>query len=97
MITALYLSFFPFVFLSFGQHLFLLKKFYNFIRQVARVIKFALGMFTYIAHFDQKVGIYIATKLFQFASRKELYAILAGPDVFSGPGRAIACSHHIGI
>ena len=42
--------------------------------------KFAIGMFAYVAHFDRKVGIYIATKLFQFASRKEPYAILAGPD-----------------
>ena len=31
---------------------------------------FAIGMFTYVAHFDRKVGIYIATKLFQVASRK---------------------------
>ena len=29
-----------------------------------RVIKFAIGIFTYVAHFDRKVGIYIATKLF---------------------------------
>ena len=29
-------------------------------------------MFTYVAHFDRKVGIYIATKLFQFTSCKEL-------------------------
>ena len=36
-------------------------------------------MFNYVAHFDRKVGIYIATKLFQFASRKE---ILARPDGF---------------
>ena len=27
-------------------------------------------MFTYITHFDRKVGIYIATKFFQFASHK---------------------------
>ena len=38
-----------------------------------RVIKFAIGMFTYVAHFDRKVGIYIATKL---------YAILARLDGF---------------
>ena len=42
------------------------------------VIKFATEMFTYVAHFDRKVGIYIATKLFQFASRKELHANRAG-------------------
>ena len=47
-----------------------------------RVITFAIGMFTYVVHFDRKVGIYIATKLFQFASLKEPYAILAGPDGF---------------
>ena len=39
-------------------------------------------MFTHVAHFDRKVGIYIATKLCQFASRKKPYAILAGPDGF---------------
>ena len=42
-------------------------------------------MFTYIAHFDRKVGVYIATKLFQFASRKEPFAVLAGPDGFFPP------------
>ena len=61
-----------------------------------RVIKF--GMFTYVAHFDWKVGIYIATKLFWFASRARYidkipvwgsYAILAGPDGFFRP-----CSRH---
>ena len=41
------------------------------------------------AHFDRKVRIYIATKLFQFASRKEPYAILTGPDGFFQP-----CSRH---
>ena len=46
-------------------------------------------MFTHVAHFDRKVGIYIATKLFQFASCKEPYAILAGPDGFFRP-----CSSH---
>ena len=46
-------------------------------------------MFTHVADFDRKVGIYIATKLFQFASRKEPYAILAGPDGFFRP-----CSRH---
>ena len=54
-----------------------------------RVIKFAIGVFTHVAHFDRKVGIYIATKLLQFASRKELHAILAGPDGFFRP-----CSRH---
>ena len=54
-----------------------------------RVIKFAIGMLTYVAHFDRKVRIYIATKLFQFASRKEPYAILAGLNGFSRP-----CSRH---
>ena len=39
----------------------------------------------HIAHFDRKVGIYIATKLFQFAFRKEPYAILAGPDGYFRP------------
>ena len=29
-------------------------------------------MLTYVAHFDRKVGIYIAKKLFQFTSCKEL-------------------------
>ena len=33
--------------------------------------KISIGMFTYVAHFDRKVGIYIATKLFQFTSWKE--------------------------
>lgn len=47
-----------------------------------RVIKFAIAMFTYVIHFDQKVWIYIATKMFQFASRQEPQAILAGPDGF---------------
>ena len=42
-------------------------------------------MFTYAAHFDRKVGIYVAIKLFQFASRKEPYSILAGPDGFFRP------------
>ena len=37
------------------------------------------NVFPYIAHFDQKVGIYMATMLFQFASCKEPYAILAVP------------------
>ena len=27
-----------------------------------RVIKFAIGMSTYVAHFDRKVGIYTATR-----------------------------------
>ena len=54
-----------------------------------RVIKLAVGMFTYVAHFDRKVEIYIATKLFQFAAPKEPYAILAGPDGFFRP-----CSRH---
>ena len=54
-----------------------------------RLIKFAIGMFTHVAHFDRKVGIYIATKFFQFASRKEPYAILAGPDGCLRP-----CSTH---
>ena len=53
------------------------------------VTKFAIGMFTYVAHFDRKVRIYVATKLFQFASRKEPPAILAGPDGFLRP-----CSRH---
>ena len=34
--------------------------------------KISIGMFTYVAHFDRKVGIYIATKLFQVTSWKEL-------------------------
>ena len=42
-----------------------------------------------VAHFDWKVGIYIPTKLFQFASRKEPYVILAGLDSFFRP-----CSCH---
>ena len=54
-----------------------------------RVTKFAIGIFTYMAHFDWKVGIYTASKLFQFASCKELYTILAGPDSFFWP-----CLHH---
>lgn len=47
-----------------------------------RVIKFAIAMFTYVIHFDQKVRIYIATKMFQFASCQEPQAILVGPDGF---------------
>ena len=39
---------------------------------IFRVIKFAIGMFTYVAHFNRKFEIYIATKLFQLAFRKEL-------------------------
>ena len=54
-------------------------------------------MFTYVAYFDRKVGIYMATKLFPFAFRKELYAILAGRKGFSGPARAIAYGPHTGI
>ena len=42
-------------------------------------------MFTHVTHFDRKVGFYVATKLFQFASRKEPYAILTGPDGFFRP------------
>ena len=38
-----------------------------------------------IINFDQKVRISIATKLFQFASGKEPYAILAGTDSFFWP------------
>ena len=45
-----------------------------------QVIKFTIGMFTYITHFDQKLGTYKKTKLFQFTSHKEPYAILAGSD-----------------
>ena len=33
--------------------------------------KISSGMFTYVAHFNRKVGIYITTMLFQFTSRKE--------------------------
>ena len=33
-----------------------------------------------ITHFDQKLGIYKTTKLFQYTSHKEPYAILAGSD-----------------
>ena len=39
-------------------------------------------MFTYVIHFDQKVWIYVAKKMFQFASHQEPQAILAGPDGF---------------
>ena len=46
-------------------------------------------MFTHVAHFNRKVRIYIATKLFQFASRKEPWAILAGSNDFFQP-----CSRH---
>ena len=35
--------------------------------------KFRYQNVPYVTHFDQKVGIYIATKLFQLASRKESY------------------------
>ena len=58
-----------------------------------------IGMFTYVAHFDRKVGIYIATKLFQFASRKEPYAIRSwqGRTAFSGPACAIAYGPHRGF
>ena len=38
---------------------------------------------------DRKVGVYIATKLFQFASCKEPYTNLAGSDGFFRP-----CSRH---
>ena len=44
------------------------------------VIKFAIGMFTYVVHFDRRVRIYIATRFFQFASAKEPYAILGVPE-----------------
>ena len=63
--------------------------FFVFVFVFFRVIKFAIGTFSYVAHFDRKVGIYIATKLFQFASRKEPYVILAGLDGFFRP-----CSCH---
>ena len=33
--------------------------------------KICIGMSTYVAHFDRKVGISMATKLFQFTSWKE--------------------------
>ena len=46
-------------------------------------------MFTYAAHFDRKGGIYIATNLFQFASLKEPYVTLAGPDGFFRPHTGI--------
>ena len=49
-------------------------------------------MFTYVAHFDRKTRIYIATKLPQFASCKEPFVILAGLDGFS-----IAYGPHTGI
>ena len=42
-------------------------------------------MFTHVAHFDRKVGIYIGTKLFQLSSCKEPHVILAGPDGFFRP------------
>ena len=50
-------------------------------------------MFTYVAHFNRKVGIYIATKLFQFTSRKEP----SNPSRTNGPARAIAYGPHTGI
>ena len=50
-----------------------------------QVIKLAIRMFSYGAHFDQKVGTYIVAKLSQFASLKEPYVILAGPDSFFSP------------
>ena len=52
------------------------SSFYLFI--FCRVIIFAIGMFTYVAHFDRKVEIYIATKLFQFAFRKDNLSIFNG-------------------
>ena len=63
--------------------------FFVFVFVFFHAIKFAIGTFSYVAHFDRKVGIYIATKLFQFASRKEPYVILAGLDSFFRP-----CSCH---
>ena len=47
--------------------------------------------------FDRKGGINIVTKLFQVASHKLRYAILAGPDGFSGPALTIAYDPHMGI
>ena len=47
---------------------------------IFRVIKFTIR---------RKVGIYIATKLFQFTSHKEPCAIQVGPDGFFWP-----CSGH---
>ena len=46
-------------------------------------------MFTYVAHFDRKVGIYIAKKLFQFTSCKEL----SNPSRTDGFFRP--CSRHL--
>ena len=57
--------------------------FLSFLFFFLRVIKFAIRMFTYVAHFDQKVKIYIAAKLFQFASRRA--TLLAGLDGFLRP------------
>ena len=42
-------------------------------------------MITYVAHFDRKVGIYIATKSFQFTSR----------EVPSNPKRTDGSSHRV--
>ena len=52
-------------------------------------------MFTYVAHFDRKVGIYIATKLFQVTSWKEP----SNPSrtAFSGAARAVAFGPRTGI
>ena len=48
--------------------------------------------------FDRKGGINIVTKkLFQVASHKVRFAILAGPDGFSGPALTIAYGPHMGI
>ena len=48
----------------------------------------SIGMLTYVAYFDRKVGIYIATKLFQFTSCKEPSNPIRTDGFFR------RCSHH---
>ena len=50
--------------------------------------KITIGMINYVAHFDRRVGIYIATKLFQFTSR-EVPSNPSRTDGFFRP-----CSRH---
>ena len=73
--------------LSYDPRAFPFSLFFSFF--FLRLIKFAIGIFSYVAHFDRNVGIYLATNLFRFASRKEPNAILAGPDGLFPP-----CSRH---
>ena len=60
------------------------------------VIKFAIGMFTYVAHFDRKVGIFLQS-CFSSHIAKSRTRSKQGRTVFSGIARAIAYGPDTGI